>query len=313
MLILSTFALSFASSTTQEVGREAFSDDSLFLKSGRHLMDGDGYRLENGSILAQSLSLPIAESQVLGVDKPQERDSIISYKVQSGDTLPSIADRFGISGDTIRWANSIAGDNISSGDELLILPTTGVLYYVERGDTLGHIAQRHEASEKDIIEFNEVENGSDIKPGDQLIIPDGKKPTQPKPRRVSQSSHNGFGPVTRGTVTQGAHPGHSNAVDVANSCGTPIFAGGAGTVTRTGTDPHMAGNYIWVDHGSFKALYAHLQTIHVSSGQRVSGGQQIATMGNTGYTLGATGCHIHFETRGGANPFSSMRRGEAMR
>ncbi|MGM0439006.1 MAG: peptidoglycan DD-metalloendopeptidase family protein [Patescibacteria group bacterium] len=258
----------------------------------------------------------MVDTQVLGSDSgsTSKRDSIISYQVKDNDSLDSIAEKFDISKDTIRWANSISGNDVSAGDELLILPTTGILYYVERGDTLSDIAQKHDANGDEIIEFNDVESETDIKPGDQLIIPDGEKPAAPTIQQSAPSparTNDSFSSVTYGTVTQGMHSGHK-AIDVANNCGTPIYSGGSGTVTKTGFDPQMAGNYIWIDHGSFKALYAHLQGIHVTAGEVVSGGEQIGTMGNTGFTKGPTGCHIHFEVRGGANPFSNMQRGQTM-
>ena len=274
----------------------------------------EGYSFVNGeTILAQSSPSLVRGAQVLGSDSGDlKRDRIVSHTVEAGETLESIADKFSISKDTIKWANSLSNGTVDEGDDLLILPTSGVLYYVKRGDTLSHIAQRHKVEGEKIIEYNNVEDETDIRPGDQLIIPGGEKPAEPVRRSAPQTTYTGFGAVTYGTVTQGVHPGHSNAIDIANNCGTPIYAGGAGTVERAGYDS-VAGNYIWVNHGSFRALYGHLQSIHVSAGQRVSGGQQIGVMGNTGYTLGATGCHIHFETRGGRNPFSHMRRGQTMR
>ncbi len=294
----------------------AFSDTSLFLEAKTTLDNShQGFLFINDYALsAQYSPIPIRSAQILGVknEREEKRDRIISYKVEKGENLESIADSFNISKDTIRWANSIGEGNLEEGKELLILPTTGVLYYVQRGDTLSHIAARHKASSDEIIKFNEVEDETGIMPGDQLIIPDGEKPREPI-RRAPTTFYAGFGSVTHGTVTQGNHSGHSNAIDIANNCGTPIYSGGGGTVAGTGVDPQRAGNYIWIDHGSFKGLYAHLQGIHVSAGQRVSAGQQIGTMGNTGYTIGATGCHLHFETRGGTNPFSHMQRGQTMR
>lgn len=294
-----------------EDGSRLFSDNNLF-------MDGSfvGESADNGLLIVENTflaQLPSTVSsdrgQVLGSDSGRDRSRIISYKVQEGDSLSSVADYFGISEDTIKWANTIQGNEISSGDELLILPVTGVLYYVRRGDTLGQIAQRHKASAEKIIAYNDIENERDIMPGDQIIIPHGEKPTTPPPRR-SYASTEGFGAVTVGTVTQTAHAGHANAVDIANSCGTPIYSASGGTVTRTGYDPGRAGNYIWIDHGSFSGLYAHLQGMHVSPNQRVSSGQQIGTMGTTGLS---TGCHLHFETRGGLNPFRNLQRGQTMR
>ncbi len=267
--------------------------------------------IDSNSVMVSS-SPYFVDAQVLGVGS-EERRGIVSYKVKEKDTLESIAQEFEISKDTIKWANNITSDSVNIGDELLILPTTGVLYYVKQGDTLSEIAERHKASSKEIINFNDnIDEKGGISPGDQIIIPDGEKPRTITPQRPEIHSA-GFSSVTYGTVTQGSHSGHSNAVDIANACGTPIYSAAPGTVTRVGTDPRMAGRYIWIDHGNMKALYAHMQNISVSSGQVVGSGQQIGTMGNTGYTLGATGCHLHFETRGASNPFGHMQRGQTMR
>ncbi len=300
------------SSREEEDKDYVFSDNSLFIQSypvdekGRenYLFIGNDSFLARGSI--------VRSGQILGMEKSTERNRIISYQTERGDTVSSIASKFEISENTVRWANSITGNSVKEGEELLILPTTGVLYYVRTGDSVSTIAQIHKAKSEDIINFNNIDDETQIKPGDQLIIPNGEKPREIIPQRPPSTNQVGFAAVTFGTVTQGAHPGHANAVDIANNCGTPIYSGSSGVVTGTGHDYGRAGNYIWIDHGNFSALYAHLQTINVSSGQRVTQGQQIATMGNTGYTRGVTGCHLHFETRGSANPFSHMQRGQYM-
>lgn len=288
-------------------------DNNLFLTAQEIQSRKNESYLLTGSTLFALSPTSIKKAQVLGSSKGSERDNIISYNVNPGDSLTSIAKKYNISVDTIKWANTLnSNSDLTAGDELLILPTTGVLYYVKKYDTPSEIAQTHNADLEKIISYNDIENVSQIQPGDQLIIPNGEKPANIIPQTSPSSRYTGFSSVTYGTVTQGMHTGH-NAVDIANNCGTPIYSGGSGVVTRTGYDPYRAGNYVWVDHGSFKALYAHLQGIYVSAGQRVDSGQQIATMGNTGYTLGPTGCHIHFEVRGGVNPFSNMQRGQTMR
>ncbi len=286
--------------------------DNLFLSYNGDDFNEFGisnFTVEN-SIIASSPSY-FVDNKVFGAKGVErERNSIISYKVESGDTVKSVANDFGISENTIKWANSIENNTLKKGDELLILPTTGILYYVKRNDSLSQIAENHKADLNEIISFNNIE-GTNITPGELLIIPNGEKP-----KVVPQiSSHipisSGFVAVTRGTVTQGVHPGHKNAIDIANACGTPIYAGASGTVIRTGNDPNRAGRFIWINHNGKEALYAHLQAIHVSAGQRVKAGQQIGTVGNTGYTIGITGCHLHFETRG-LNPFRGLKRGDTM-
>lgn len=104
----------------------------------------------------------------------------------------------------------------------------------------------------------------------------------------------------------------NNAVDIANSCGTPVLAAAAGTVV---SDPGLGtgasgwnsgfGKFLLVKHSNgTKTRYAHLSKIYVVVGEKVEQGQEIGEIGNTGHVDGVTGCHLHFEVLGGANPFA---------
>ena len=241
----------------------------------------------------------------------ESRESIISYKVEDGENISIIADKFGISSDTIRWANDVKGNTIKEGEELLILPTTGVMYYVEKGDTLSEIAKIHKAKTEDILSFNNIEEKKIIA-GDRLIIPGGTPPPPPVIRttpttRIAWSSF--INPVPGGRISQRVHS--YNAVDIYNHCGTPIVAAAAGRVTQTGWGSWPAGNFVKIDHGSVVILYAHMQNIHVSTGDYVSQGKQIGAVGNTGRTIGRTGCHLHFDVLSLKirNPFAHLPTG----
>jgi murein DD-endopeptidase MepM/ murein hydrolase activator NlpD len=90
---------------------------------------------------------------------------------------------------------------------------------------------------------------------------------------------------------------HHPAVDIANRIGTPIMATKDGTVVNVKSSSSRTGygNTILIDHGQGEAsFYAHLSGFNVSIGQRVTKGQVIASMGNTG---SSTGPHLHFEIR----------------
>lgn len=94
-----------------------------------------------------------------------------------------------------------------------------------------------------------------------------------------------------GTVSQPYHGGH-NAVDIANSIGTPIYASHAGTAS-THYQAGGCGYYVKVQHGGgYYTLYCHMSDFDVSGGQSVSRGQQIGNVGTSGNT---TGPHVHFE------------------
>ena len=103
--------------------------------------------------------------------------------------------------------------------------------------------------------------------------------------------------------------GHTG-IDIANKVGTGIYAAESGVVTFASYGGGY-GNYIDIDHGNgYLTRYAHLSSFGVSVGKRVSRGQLIAYMGNTGRS---TGPHLHFEVRTGGrwgtphNPISYLR------
>ena len=239
------------------------------------------------------------------------RDKTISYTVQKGDTVSTIAQKFGISADTIRWANSLSDDNISVGDSLQILPVTGISYKVQSGDTVYTIAKKFASDAQKIVDFpfNDFANPEtfSLVSGQMLIIPDGIQPSaqpfiQPQvyiaqgPSSTSFSS-SGFTWPVHGIITQFASWYHM-ALDLAAPYGTPIVAAKSGTVAEAVTGGYNTGygNFVVLDNGDgYKSLYAHMEAVNVSPGQQVVGGSTvIGWIGMTGHT---TGPHVHFEIR----------------
>ena len=221
-----------------------------------------------------------------------------SYQVQKGDTLASGAKQFKVSVETLCWANDLSlSTTLQPGQELKILPVSGVLYLVRPGDTLSQIAQDYQAKVDEIITFNNLGDEEILSPGDLLIIPDGQKPEKISPLTPVASSYFIF--PTTGIITQGLHP--FNAIDVANKCGTPIYAAAAGVVQKAGYIP-IGGNRVRILHSNGVATYyGHLSKILVVPGEKVAQGQEIGLMGETGH---ATGCHVHFDVRGAVNPLA---------
>ena len=124
-----------------------------------------------------------------------------------------------------------------------------------------------------------------------------------------------YGPITDGFGARpdrpaGANPYH-RGTDIGASCGSSIYAAHSGTVIYAGS-LGTYGNFVEIDNGgSVSTGYAHIRPggtfVHV--GQRVSAGQNIASVGETG---AATGCHLHFEVRINetaidAQPFMALR------
>ena len=236
------------------------------------------------------------------------RSDLITYKIQKGDTLYGIASYFGVSLDTLIGANpSVKARLIKPGDELNILPTSGIVYKTQDGDTLESIAAYFGIPESNIRQFNKSINFGSLGVGASLIIPGGKKTA------YGGSSlpdfKNQFIKPADGFNWGKLHP--YNAVDIANTCGTPVLAAAEGLVIPdnnlgdgSGGWNGGYGNFVLIEHpfgDGVKTRYAHLKEIFVSIGDYVKQGDKIATMGDSGE---ATGCHVHFEVYGAENPFA---------
>ncbi len=122
---------------------------------------------------------PILSETRQSTDKP--KNDIQWYIVKDGDTLSTIAGAYGLTTDTLRWANNINDpDSVKPGQKLVIPPTTGVLYTVKDGDTLDAIASQFSSTKAVIVAQNDL-YGEDIKSGMMVMIPDGVGPAIVKP------------------------------------------------------------------------------------------------------------------------------------
>lgn len=250
---------------------------------------------------------------IADIDGGSSNGQISTYIVRSGDSLGKIAEMYGVSVNTVMWANNLKGGVIKEGQTLVILPISGVRHTVKSGETLKGIVSKYKGNLEGVLEYNNLNENSVLAVGDILLIPDGEIAAVVAPVAKAQltaplKGANGpslpgyfIRPVKGGTRTQGLH-GY-NGVDIADVIGTPIYAAAGGTVivSSAGGWNNGYGNYIVISHpNGTQTLYAHASRLQVSVGERVEQGQQIALMGSTGKS---TGSHIHFEIRGAKNPF----------
>lgn len=117
--------------------------------------------------------------------------NITTYTVLAGDTVPTVATKFGLSSDTIRWANDLTGDTLTEGKVLDILPRNGITYTVKDGDTVEKLAEKYKANISLITTYNDLEI-SGVVTGLKIIIPDGVLPTNERPGYVSPVSNTFF-------------------------------------------------------------------------------------------------------------------------
>jgi len=255
-----------------------------------------------------------------GITDQGEEKILISkpttYTIQSGDTVSGIAKKYGISVNTILWANDLtARSTLRLGQELTILPVTGVLHTVKKGETLGAIAKQYDTDLDKILAANRVQSASQIRIGETLVIPDGKPPVAvrqaaPRPPPVLGNVRDVFKPPPEGVAGQAAasgklawptdqhlinqyfHTGHPG-LDINGNLSNHTYATDDGIVTFSGWNSGGYGNMILIDHGNgMVTRYGHHSKLYVKVGDHVTKGQVIGQIGSTGHS---TGPHLHFE------------------
>jgi len=238
------------------------------------------------------------------------RNTIESYIVQDGDTISTIAQDFGITINSLLWANDLSVTSvIRPGDDLDIVPLSGVLHTVKSGDTLLAIASKYDAETEEIMDFNKMTDASSLRIGEDLMIPGGEMPApQPvrqvssvssifysEPRPADNVSVTGSGSMIWPTdwhyITQ-YYSWRHHGLDIDGDYSSNNYAADAGIVTYAG----WLGGYgllVEVNHGNgIVTRYGHFSKLYVSTGQSVSKGQNLGKMGSTGRS---TGTHLHFE------------------
>ncbi len=255
------------------------------------------------------------------------RTKSIEHTVVSGDSVWGISERYGLSVESILYANYDIlydkSDNLKPGQVLTIPPVDGILHKWTSRDSIDSVASKYGAEIDDILYFigNDLDLSDPIiSPGTVVMVPGGNRALT----EITQAAvvvddqgvrHSGFsGPGSCGNISSGYvgsgyfiwpaaihaisgnnfSPGH-RAIDIAAGMGTAIYAADSGVVVYAGWLTGGYGNFVVIDHGNgFQTLYEHLNTIGVRCGVSVSQGQVIGTAGTTG---NSTGPHLHFEIR----------------
>lgn len=267
----------------------------------------------------------------------RERETIIIYTVEAGDSVFSIAKKHNIKPETVLWANEeILQDNpneLSIGQKLRIPAVDGVIYKWRSNDTIEAVARKFKASPEAILTW--PDNNLDlvdpkIEKGTLVMIPGGSRelrswvvPTMWRAnaganRSISTqcdtSGATAFGtgtfvwPTSSRLISGNNYWSGHLGLDIGAAMGAPVYATDSGVVVYAGGIDGGYGLMVMIDHGNgFHSLYAHLSSILTRCGANVAQGQTIAMSGSSG---NSTGPHLHFELRymgAFVNPFDYVR------
>ena len=306
-------------------------------ESGEVIEPGKGgpYKVEELPVALSPLATPVESGEGIvritnmkTIIPSRPRVDVITYTVQAGDTLFSIAQNFGLKPETVLWGNyEVLNDNphfLKPNQILAILPTNGTYYEWKENDTLSSVADFFQVDQDEIINYpgnffdltTDDPNGG-ITPGTWLIVPGGKRAIKdwgpPAITRQNAAAARYYGEGACGSIYEGAigsgtfvwpttdhgvsgytfDSGVHPAIDISGQEGNSIFATDSGVVVYAGWSDYGYGYLIVIDHGNgWQSAYAHLSAIGVGCGQSVYQGAYIGALGNTGNSSGA---HLHFE------------------
>ncbi len=211
------------------------------------------------------------------------RTKVLTYVVQEGDTLWSIALQFGLDIDTLRWSNPVLENNpdlLAVGTELIILPVHGAYRLVTEGDTIESLAAQYHVAETDITGYppNGLYPPYNLKIGRGVIIPFGRKDAVAPHPLVTTGTPLAW-PVV-GAVARGFAPDHP-ALELSAPAGALVFAAAAGTVSYADLGDDGLGYMVIIQHADgLETRYLHLKGALVASDQPVSRGQAIGEIGD---------------------------------
>ncbi|MEI6874327.1 MAG: M23 family metallopeptidase [Spirochaetota bacterium] len=218
------------------------------------------------------------------------------HMVVKGDMIGDLAERYGVTTDTIVSLNDVKNARaIQPGIFLKIPSQAGIIYTAKAGDSLESLASSYAISADSIIEANGLLSEK-LESGRVFFLPDARLPSF----KLREFNGDLFRWPVGGDISSRygwrtdpftGSRGFHNGLDIAAWLRKPVQAAMEGRVSDTGYSPSF-GNYILIAHHSgYASFYGHLSAISVRPGQNVALGQRIGAVGNTGYS---TGPHLHF-------------------
>lgn len=160
--------------------------------------------LTKESVLAENESNIVTKPQI--VEASAGSRTVREHVAKAGDTVPDVARQYGLSPETVKWANDLSSDALEEGRTLKILPMNGVLHTVTGSDTIDSLTQKYGANRAQLVAFNDLEIGG-LTQGAQIIIPDGELPETERPGYVAPR------PAVSAGLNYGSYSGGSGAAN----------------------------------------------------------------------------------------------------
>ncbi|MBV9322347.1 MAG: glucosaminidase domain-containing protein [Chloroflexi bacterium] len=157
----------------QRVGGLRRLDVSPAMRPARLPLAAEPDRLDDA--LAPGTALDSANAAT--PSEPDAELAIRNYTVEEGDSVRTIAQQFGVSNETVIWENDLTDpDTLRIGQQLRILPFSGLIHEVRPGDTVASVANAYDALVQDVISANRLSDPYIIVVGQKLAVPGGYRP-----------------------------------------------------------------------------------------------------------------------------------------
>ncbi|MDD3228202.1 MAG: M23 family metallopeptidase [Oscillospiraceae bacterium] len=267
----------------------------------------------------------IATNDAMMVLLSGDREPVKSYTVARGDTAQSIAQKNGITQQSLAQANpNLSMQSLHPGDEIRLEPARKVLSIqtIRKEKETTNIPFQTESVPDDALSVGQMKTKSKGSVGQKMTTYEVTYVNSEETSRKKLAEKQEKAPVAKvvqtGTkiragfatgcflwptptlteITSGYGPRWGSfhyGLDLSgpDAMGQPICAADGGTVIFSAFDDSGFGNHAIIDHGNgFISIYGHASKLLVKKGEKVAQGQLIALVGSTGFS---TGPHCHFE------------------
>lgn len=237
------------------------------------------------------------DNKVELVRSSRHKSAPTTYRVKRGDTLYSIAWRYGLDYRELARANNIDQNfRINAGQQLRLKERNTAAQVASTNDTGDQSVKPQTTSQT----MNTGNHTSTVKPAETLALQ-----TAPLVASVESKDLIWQWPAKGRIISYYSDKGNVNkGINMEGQRGEPVYAAAAGKVVYAGSGLLGYGNLIIINHNQeYLSAYAHNSNIFVKENENVNVGAKVAEIGNSG----ATRMMLHFEIRKDGKPVNPLR------